>query len=257
MKRKTQEQFIQEATEIHTEFYTYENTKYKNINTKVTITCPIHKDFLQTPRAHLVLKQGCPKCVPAKLKQKGRERAKTTEQFIQGATNIHGNKYDYSLVKYTTTHNKVIIICSLHGKFNQTPNQHVSAKRGCPTCGNRRAAGIGGYTLERLQTNKELASRIAALYVVEFVGEKEHFYKIGITCNTPEHRFYTSNKKGMKVTILQQHYMSLLEAFTIEQNLLETLKEYQYWPNKRIGGFTECFKPIQQVLTIINEERIN
>ncbi|KKK48418.1 hypothetical protein LCGC14_3145340, partial [marine sediment metagenome] len=41
--------------------------------------------------------------------------------------------------------------------------------------------------------------------------------------------------------------------FIVEQKLLEILKEYKYWPNNRIGGFTECFKPKQQVLTTINE----
>ena len=57
----------------------------------------------------------------------------------------------------------------------------------------------------------------------------------------------------MKVTILQEHYMSLLDAFNLEQQLLETLIEYKYWPNSRIGGFTECFKPKQEVLDVIAE----
>lgn len=46
---------------------------------------------------------------------------------------MHGDKYDYSLVKYKNAHTKVKIICPLHGEFKQTPNCHVIGS-GCPTC---------------------------------------------------------------------------------------------------------------------------
>jgi hypothetical protein len=59
----------------------------------------------------------------------------TTQQFIQNAQNIHGNKYDYSLVNYVGAMKKVTIICKEHGKFNQIPNDHINARSGCPKCG--------------------------------------------------------------------------------------------------------------------------
>ena len=37
-------------------------------------------------------------------------RRKTTEEFIENAIYIHGNVYDYSLVKYKNNNTKVIII---------------------------------------------------------------------------------------------------------------------------------------------------
>lgn len=58
----------------------------------------------------------------------------TTEEFIQRAKQIHGDKYDYSLVQYKTMHIKVDIICKIHGIFNQKPNDHVNDKCGCPKC---------------------------------------------------------------------------------------------------------------------------
>ncbi|MCK9415296.1 DUF723 domain-containing protein [Candidatus Dojkabacteria bacterium] len=59
---------------------------------------------------------------------------KTTEDFIKKAIEIHGNKYDYSLVEYTGALNKVKIICPKHGIFEQLPNNHISKKYGCPYC---------------------------------------------------------------------------------------------------------------------------
>ena len=56
-----------------------------------------------------------------------------TEEFINKAIKIHGNKYDYSTVNYVKAMEKIIIICKIHGEFNQTPNGHLSGK-GCFKC---------------------------------------------------------------------------------------------------------------------------
>ena len=57
----------------------------------------------------------------------------TTEQFIERARKIHGDKYDYSKVEYNGNHTKVCIICSLHGEFWQTPAIHLKGCE-CPKC---------------------------------------------------------------------------------------------------------------------------
>ena len=49
------------------------------------------------------------------------------EDVIKKFREIHGNRYDYSLVEYLGTHKKVKIICSSHGEFEQSPSHH---KRG-------------------------------------------------------------------------------------------------------------------------------
>jgi len=46
---------------------------------------------------------------------------KTTEQFILDAMKIHGNKFDYSKVKYDGAKNKIIIICDKGHEFDQKP----------------------------------------------------------------------------------------------------------------------------------------
>lgn len=57
----------------------------------------------------------------------------TTEEFINKAKEIHGDKYDYSKVVYVTCNIKVEIICPIHGSFFKTPYNHISGK-GCPSC---------------------------------------------------------------------------------------------------------------------------
>ena len=58
----------------------------------------------------------------------------TTKQFIEKSIKIHGNLYDYSKTNYTGTHNKVIIVCKIHGEFTQTPSNHYKHK--CSKCKN-------------------------------------------------------------------------------------------------------------------------
>jgi hypothetical protein len=128
----TQEQFTQKAIEKHNGFYDYSLAEYVNTQTKVKIICPIHGEFSQQPNNHLH-GQRCIKCMGDAVKK---ARCLTTELFISKSREIHGDKYDYSLVNYKKGNNKVIIICKKHGEFLQTPSAHSSPsmKQGCPHC---------------------------------------------------------------------------------------------------------------------------
>ena len=83
-QRLTKEEFIKKAQEVHGDKYDYSKVNYKNINTKITITCPIHGDFEQIGMNH-ILGQGCPKCAG-----KGLTRDEVIEKFVS----IHGDRYD-------------------------------------------------------------------------------------------------------------------------------------------------------------------
>lgn len=123
-KRLTNEEFIEKAKLVHGDKYNYSKVNYINNNTKVQIICPIHGEFCQRPKDHLK-GQGCIRC-------SGKER-KTTESFIEQAKNIHGDKYDYSLINYTTIMSKVRITCPVHGEFLQVASKHLCGQ-GCPFC---------------------------------------------------------------------------------------------------------------------------
>ena len=126
MRIRTQQDFIAKAIEIHHGYYDYSDVVYERSNKKVIIICPIHGKFEQTPNSHLAGK-GCKLC--------GQNRIRIgTDEFIRQAKNVHGDRYDYSKVDYQRTDKKVIIICPIHGEFEQTPHSHVTLKQNCPKC---------------------------------------------------------------------------------------------------------------------------
>ena len=44
-------------------------------------------------------------------------KKKTTEEFIEQAKNVHGDKYDYSKVVYESTQKLVEIVCKMQVNF--------------------------------------------------------------------------------------------------------------------------------------------
>lgn len=64
-----------------------------------------------------------------------RGRIMTTDEFISKSIEKHGDKFNYSLVKFINTKTKVILICKYHGEFLQNPNNHLNGQ-GCFKCSN-------------------------------------------------------------------------------------------------------------------------
>jgi len=61
LRRLNKQDFINRATTLHLGKYSYDKVEYKNMETKIIITCPIHGDFEQTPGNHLK-GYGCHSC---------------------------------------------------------------------------------------------------------------------------------------------------------------------------------------------------
>ena len=172
-KKSTTEEFVQKVVLIHGEGkYDYSKVIYKNNKSKVTIICPEHGEFLQSPNKHLK-GQGCPKC-------KEDEKRSSTEQFIRKAILIHGDLYDYSKVDYKHSQSKVIIICPIHGEFNQTPNNHLKGQ-GCPKCANiSTGVRINSSTEEFIQ--KAILIHGEGKYDYSKVDYKHSLSKVIIVC---------------------------------------------------------------------------
>jgi Zn finger protein HypA/HybF involved in hydrogenase expression len=137
-KKSTTEEFIEKDKKIYGDKYDYSKVKYELAKKPVIINCPIHGDFKKTPHMHL-LGQGCPKC--------SNTSKSNTNEFIEKAIEIHGDKYDYSKVDYENNKKPVTIICPIHGEFNQKPNTHLNGG-GCYFCGKLK-------TGEKLKSNTE------------------------------------------------------------------------------------------------------
>lgn len=107
---------------------------------------------------------------------------KTTVDFIENAKNVHGDKYDYSKSNYTGRHNKLIIICPIHGDFEQEAGAHLSGC-GCPKCAN-----------EHRNDNKRMSTEEFIKRAKYIHGNKYDYSKVNyknleskITIICPEH----------------------------------------------------------------------
>lgn len=157
------DRFIQDARTAHGDKYDYSEVEYVNALTNVKIICPEHGVFLQKPANH-VRGVACSKCSDIVAADK---RRLTTEEFVERARRVHGDKYDYSRSVYLTSHGKVEIICPEHGSFWQSPATHTMGnKAGCPGC------AVSGFD----QTKPALLYYLAVL-----TDNEETLYKIGIT----------------------------------------------------------------------------
>ena len=142
-KRKTKDEFIQDAINKHGNAYNYNNVNYVNARTLVDIICPQHGLFHLTPHDHLK-GQGCKQCG---IKRRVGKRKLTLTDFIFKASKIHNNKYNYDLVEYTDYKTSVKIVCPIHGEFTETPQNHLQGY-GCKECGKEHKSALFRDTLE-------------------------------------------------------------------------------------------------------------
>lgn len=129
MRTLTRDSFIDKVRNVHGDKFDYSLTEYVNCRTKVTIKCLKHGEFTQLPTNHWQ-GSGCPKC---KAEITSNVCKYTTDKFIDLANIIHKNLYDYSDFEYINSQTKGIIKCFKHGKFKQTPANHLQGQR-CPKC---------------------------------------------------------------------------------------------------------------------------
>ena len=120
--------FIKKANEKHNNKFDYSEMIYTNYYEEIIIKCPIHGKFSQRPDVHLKSKHACKTCF------KETRTGTTLDEFISRAIDVHGNKYDYSLVSLDNLQSKVCIICPVHGKFTQFAFSHINKNRGCRKC---------------------------------------------------------------------------------------------------------------------------
>tara|TARA_R110000868_G_scaffold176916_3_gene414928 strand:- start:3652 stop:4551 length:900 start_codon:yes stop_codon:yes gene_type:complete len=169
-RKLTIKEFTSKAKEIHGDRYDYSLVDYINSKTEVEIICDVHGIFNQKPEKHINRGSGCPNC--------SKTKKLTTESFITQALEVHGNKYDYNKTEYVNAKCKVIISCSKHGDFEQTPSSHISQKTGCPKCSKKY-----NYTTEEFIGKAQSLHNMT--YTYGKVVYSNNYTKIIITC--PKH----------------------------------------------------------------------
>lgn len=95
--------------------------------------------------------------------------------YIKKFQQIHGDKYDYSLVNYVGQLDKVEILCKEHGIFQCTPNSHLQGN-GCPQCQSIKKAKT---TKQCVEDFKKVHGDTYDYSKVQYVGQLE---KVEIVC---------------------------------------------------------------------------
>lgn len=139
------EGFIEKARGIHEDKYDYSLVNYVASKVKVDIICNKHGVYSQRPCDHINQKQGCPKCAGL---------GRTTKDFVYDASGKHDDKYDYSKVIYEAYNKPVIIICPIHGEFEQKPCIHIQGS-GCQKCTESKGERKVALFLEKNNLNFE------------------------------------------------------------------------------------------------------
>lgn len=221
--KSTLDTFITKSNLIHKNIYDYSKFVFKDMQTEGIIICSNHGNFLQKPRNHIT-GSGCPLCGKENSKK---AQTKPLNTFITQATAIHNNKYAYDKVVYTRNQDKVIITCTEHGDFSQTPNDHLRG-RGCPTC---------GLTFRR----SAYKDKSTLLYYVKF---SNNIYKVGIARSTLPQRFKGCKKPEV---IKLYKFEDGAVAFDLEHQILKENKDKKYTGKYFINNYntacgeSECF----------------
>ena len=171
--RRTTESFIQEAKLVHRDQFDYSKCEYTKARDKITLICRVHGEFQQRVSNHLQ-GQGCKKCTTDTSR-------KSIEEFVREARKVHSEKYGYQLVKFTSIHQKVNIVCDVHGVFEQEVTKHLSGQ-GCRRCKGREVWSTDDFVTKAQHVHGDNYEYGQVVYT-------RNNQKVLITCNQCESDF--------------------------------------------------------------------
>lgn len=216
--KNTKEEFIKKANEMHSNKFSYENSKYTNGSTKIEIKCnACGCVFTQKPKAHLS-GSGCPSCAG---------KRKTNEIWIHEFNKMHSYFYDYSnITEKIISSLKISIICPIHGEFIQNAQKHKCGN-GCPKCKFAK--------LKLIDRIRKYKNKLTYLYYIRI----NNFYKVGLTQTNLKERYKNENIEYEIINVWE--FENGLEAFDIEQAILRETCDLMIQKEESpiLGGWTE------------------
>lgn len=207
--------------------------KYTRHSDLIKMICPQHGEFNSTPEK-LLSGSLCDSCYKE-------SRVNTLEYFIEKASLIHQNKYDYSKSVYIGFNSRIDIICPKHGLFNQLVKGHLSGK-GCKMCAQESRTG----TLASVSKYNPTFNYKIYKFLVWSDDRKELFGKVGLTLDVKRRIWGIP----YNVEVLEVKEGSISNLFKEEQEFFSKIKSegLQYTPKLKFGGYTECYKLTDQEL---------
>lgn len=232
-------QFIEKAVAKYGYKYDYSLVKYINANTNVTIVCPVHGEFQQTPSTHLCDKSlfGCRKC--GRLAAAKNRSASVSDSYFTKFVGWFGDLYDYSKYEYVTAKTKSVIICRKHGEFLVSPDNHSRGK-GCPTCAK------SGFDVRK----------DAVFYV--YVCKDYNFVGYGITTNFKQRNSCHKknfNRFGMQAKLLATFEGKGIVIQNLERKVKQIFKDSRH--TSGVEGFvweSTTYENLPMLLEVVSNE---
>jgi len=164
----------------------------------------------------------------------------TTSQFIAKAKSIHGDKYDYSKVKYEKSSIKVCITCPKHGEFWQTPNSHLRGN-GCLKCS--MYSLVSGVGINDIEINtKDKCYKVWHSMMNRCYSKKYHSkFPTYQNCSVCNEWTYLSNFKRW----FDENYV---DGYVLDKDILVK-------GNKVYSPETCCFVPEEINLLLLNNKK--
>lgn len=227
-KPLTEDDFLERATNKFGTKYDYSKVVYDGVNSNITISCPTHGSFQQTPRAHLESATGCKAC--SKIQQ-AEKNSLTQEEFERRCNTLVSRYKIKSIPKYKGMNKTIDLICEEHGEFKVKIPYVLYGKPCCPECTDRvlhNSEGYNGY-----------------FYInVIFHKNQDPFIKFGVSYDPPSRfkQFLKKNKGYVDdlITLDLFEFEDLKSAYSFEQKVKTELgytpiTSYESLPD----GFTE------------------
>ena len=252
-KRRTGlEKFIERSNMIHSYKYNYDKVVYINQHKHVTITCPVHGDFQQTPMQHL-RGNGCAKCFNPYT------NGRTKKELLQDFQKKHLGKYSYpNLPDWSNNRMYIDILCPTHGLFRQKIANHLRGD-GCPSCRNSKQENVleGHLTKKNIRFIREQTFpwlvRKGHMYIDFYLPE----YNVAIECHGAQHfgvevpnrfRFSEEDYRDMrerdelKYKLCKEHGIRLLYFCYYKEWVLDNYIDHVYTTVKELLAELERIK---------------
>jgi len=247
---KTNDKFIEEIIELYGNKYDFSKTVYTGAFNKVTVICKKHGEQ-KVSANNLLSGRSCSEC------NKENFRDKMEKEFPNKAKEVHGDSYDYSLVKYKNNRKSVEIRCKRHDHiFLLSPNKHLNGN-GCPICAKE---VMNRWTINAIIKNKEaFDNKTGECYLFKISSNSEIYYKIGFTSITSEDRIklIIGELPNYKCEIIARFNGSLMNSIKLEKVLHKFYDSKRFKiPPLNFGGKTELFNldeyDITKIITLFN-----
>jgi hypothetical protein len=186
MRVANEARFLRDARARFGDRFDYSRIQYLRQKVPVTIVCPDHGPFEQTPDKHLNSLAGCPKCgVIARSSSRVDGGRKL---FLAEFDSRYGDRLEL-LSSYVRARDPIVCRCKIHDtKFKTTPDRLGTSRHACPMCAREATKRAGTMSQE------DFLSRAADKFGAQFDLSCAHYSgmnaKVSIGC--PIHGEFSS-----------------------------------------------------------------